>query len=126
MLYFLNTFFFTLFLLIHKLQVVHNSPIMNFSVLMIIFLVIIILRTRGMILLIIPILTSLFFLAATQQPLKTVDLHPYPHYLPYDCKSTQLPHCVYFIYSAFFSSFLTSIHNLYELPSYKEFILDPL
>jgi hypothetical protein len=42
------------------------------------------------------------------------------------CKSTKLPDFAYFCYSSSFTSFLTSIHCLFEPSSNKETILDPL
>lgn len=64
---------------------------------------------------------------AIQQPPTTVDPpFPPPRFLSYDRKSTQFPYFVYYTYSTSFSYFLTSIHSLFELFSYKEVILDHL
>jgi len=41
-------------------------------------------------------------------------------------KSTKLPDFAYSCYSSSFTSFLASIHCLFEPSSYKEAILDPL
>ena len=41
-------------------------------------------------------------------------------------KSTKLSDFVYSCYSSSFTSFLTSIHCLFETSSYKEAIIDPL
>jgi hypothetical protein len=42
------------------------------------------------------------------------------------CKSSKLPDFAYSCYSSSFTSFLASIHCLFEHSSYKEAILDPL
>jgi hypothetical protein len=41
-------------------------------------------------------------------------------------KSTKLPDFAYYCYSSSFTSFLASIHCLFEPSSYKKAILDPL
>jgi hypothetical protein len=51
---------------------------------------------------------------------------PPPHQSIHIHKSTKLPDFAYSCYSSSFTSFLPSIHCLFELSSYKEAILDPL